>query len=413
MKRWLKAFGIFSSAVVIIVATILLLPDRLYQRAAESVTHLLTDRELHIGTLSIKRGLQTVVEMSDISFSNAEWSDQSSMIKVKKLTVSLNLRTLILRIVEISSLSLNGLKLHLERNAQDQSNWQLSEGESGDVRQDRLHIKLIEFSAENNFIEYTDHAGGVQHAIELQSLNFHASTDTRIPVIGARGTVNGFPAVINTLSKTPNSIVSDDEDLSFARLPFNIEASVGEVAITATGDFDTSNGKNGEGGLYIEGVVLKRGLLHVLSSDLLYQLIDAINPSKHQGKQTRLTCSALTFQINNGMLDTPMGFAVDADKFTIYGNAVINLSDESINVEIDSKAKKGSGFSFSLNRLVNLVKIDGHLASPRLSLSHSGVLRLGTTIVAAVVSGGLTILAKALWERQNANSDVCAQVLGK
>ena len=174
---------------------------------------------------------------------------------------------------------------------------------------------------------------------------------------------------------------------------------------------DILGSANGEGGVYIDNVVLKQGMLHVLSSDLLDQLVDAINPSKQQSKQTRLICSVLVFEIKDGTLNTPTGFAVDLDKFSIHGNANIDFSDESIDVVIDSKPKKGLGFSFS--RFVNLIKIDGQLAAPKLSLSKTGVLRLGASVVAAAASGGISLLAEGLWHRRHANSDICAQALGK
>lgn len=168
---------------------------------------------------------------------------------------------------------------------------------------------------------------------------------------------------------------------------------------------------NGEGGLYIEDLVLKQGILRVLSSDLLDQLVDAIDPSKVRSDETHLLCSALAFQLDNGKLDTPMGFAIESDKFAILGKANLNFNDESINVMINSKPRKGLGFS--LNRFVNLVEIEGQLATPKLSLSESGLLRLGASLAAAVASSGVTLLAEGLWERQQANSNVCAQALGK
>ena len=217
MKRWFKALGIILSAVIILGAVSLFLPDRIYLRAAESITRQLTDRDLHIGSLNIQRGLQTVVEMSDISFSNADWSDRSAMIEAERLTATINLRALVQGIVEISSLSLDGLKLQLEKYTKGQFNWQLTESESESeteksaVKQNRSRIKLIELSANNNLIEYIDHPADVQHTIELQSLDFHIKNDARVPVIGARGTVNGFPAVINTLQKNTDSVISEAE----------------------------------------------------------------------------------------------------------------------------------------------------------------------------------------------------------
>lgn len=124
MKRWLKAFGALLCLLVLLAASSLFLPDRAYKSMAIGITQLVTDRDLHIGSLTVHRGVQTNIELSDISFSNADWSDRQFMVQADELMASINLRALLGGVFEISRFSSSGLKVNLEKNAQGHHNWQ-------------------------------------------------------------------------------------------------------------------------------------------------------------------------------------------------------------------------------------------------------------------------------------------------
>lgn len=168
---------------------------------------------------------------------------------------------------------------------------------------------------------------------------------------------------------------------------------------------------SGEGGFYVEDLLFKENALSLFSSDLVDQLIDAINPSKKRKSQTRLRCTALTFQIMTGKLDTPFGLAIESDDFVIIGDAELDFRDEQLEVEFNTRPKRGLGIG--LNRVANLVKLEGALASPSLSLSGSGLLAFGASVAAAIASSGATLIAEGLYEKTQANSDVCGKALGQ
>ncbi len=168
---------------------------------------------------------------------------------------------------------------------------------------------------------------------------------------------------------------------------------------------------SGEGGIYIENLLFEENALSLFSSDLLDQLADALNLFEKRAKQTQLDCTVATFQIENGVLNTPYGLAVDSKDFVVVGDADLDFRNEKLEVEFDTRPKRGLGIG--LNRVTNLVKLDGTLANPSLSFSSEGILEFGASLAAAIASGGATLLAEGLYEKTRANSDVCKKALGQ
>ncbi|MFK8080346.1 MAG: AsmA family protein [Granulosicoccus sp.] len=167
----------------------------------------------------------------------------------------------------------------------------------------------------------------------------------------------------------------------------------------------------GQGGFYVEDLLFNENVLSIFSSDLINQLVDAINPFADQEMMgTQLLCSALLFELKDGVLETPFGFATEASDYSVVGEGQIDFQNETLELMFNSKPKTGLGIS--LNRLAGLVRLTGPLGSPSLTLSELGLLQFGASIAAAVASGGVTLLAEGLYNKHAAMSDVCAQALG-
>jgi hypothetical protein len=73
----------------------------------------------------------------------------------------------------------------------------------------------------------------------------------------------------------------------------------------------------------------------------------------------------------------------------------INLQSEKLSLQFETTPRKG--FTISAGEILNpYVKVVGTLAKPTLAVDEQGVLISGG---AAVATGGLSILAKAAWQR--------------
>jgi len=86
--------------------------------------------------------------------------------------------------------------------------------------------------------------------------------------------------------------------------------------------------------------------------------------------------------------------------------SIIDLKSEGIAMNIRTTPRKG--ISISAGELINpYIKVIGTLAAPRLAVDEKGVLISGG---AAVATGGLTLLASAVWDRLRRSEDRCAKI---
>ena len=94
---------------------------------------------------------------------------------------------------------------------------------------------------------------------------------------------------------------------------------------------------------------------------------------------------------------------IETDKIRINLKSNVNLATEKIDVNVRTTPRRVLGIS--AGELLNpYIKIVGTLAQPRLAVDEEGVLLTGG---AAVATGGLSLLARAAWDRVSKSGDVC------
>ena len=91
----------------------------------------------------------------------------------------------------------------------------------------------------------------------------------------------------------------------------------------------------------------------------------------------------------------------------IVGGGDIDLNTEKLNIEFNTKPRKGVGVSADMF-ITPFIKLGGTLASPKIGLSKKGVLLSGG---AAVLTGGLSFLFQGAADRVTAQSGMCDQTL--
>ena len=109
-----------------------------------------------------------------------------------------------------------------------------------------------------------------------------------------------------------------------------------------------------------------------------------------------------------GMITTDI--AMDqTNRLLITALATANLKNEKIEVLFTIMNREGIGISAT--SIVNpYVKITGTLARPTLSFAPT---RAAITYGAAVASGGLSVLAKGVWDRLASSGQQCEKELAK
>lgn len=125
LKIVLMTLGALIASLLIGLAYLstLISPAKLTQMLALEVREA-TGRELMIaGPVSLDFLPRIAVSAEQVRFSNAAWAKSPQMASLEKVDLEISLLPLLSRRIEISSIQLSGLVLHLETNAKGEGNW--------------------------------------------------------------------------------------------------------------------------------------------------------------------------------------------------------------------------------------------------------------------------------------------------
>lgn len=145
-----------------------------------------------------------------------------------------------------------------------------------------------------------------------------------------------------------------------------------------------------------------------ITSDFLAELARLLNPLRQADAPTVLQCGLVVMKVNQGMVTTDI--AMDqTSRLLITALATANLKNEQIEVLFTIMNREGIGVSAT--SIVNpYVKITGTLARPTLSFAPT---RAAISYGAAVASGGLSVLAKGVWDRLASSGQQCEKELAR
>jgi hypothetical protein len=139
---------------------------------------------------------------------------------------------------------------------------------------------------------------------------------------------------------------------------------------------------------------------------MLDEILTTINPFRKSDPYTTFVCIVLPLKIVNGVVSSAPSTLVSTDKMHMALTSVVDLKSEGIVMNIRTTPKKG--ISISAGELLNpYIKVVGTLAAPRMAVDEKGVLLTGG---AAVATGGLTLLASAVWDRMRRSQDRCTKI---
>ncbi len=145
-------------------------------------------------------------------------------------------------------------------------------------------------------------------------------------------------------------------------------------------------------------------VLQILYGDLLNEILGAINPFYQPESATHFDCIVVPAKFVDGVMTGEPNSFIRTDKLRIATESRIDLETEKLSVAVRTTPRHGIGISAA--ELLNpFVKVTGTLARPRLAVDEQGVLITGG---AAVATGGLSILARGVWERLKHSGDACA-----
>jgi len=145
-------------------------------------------------------------------------------------------------------------------------------------------------------------------------------------------------------------------------------------------------------------------LIQRFSGDILAQLFSLLNPFAKKEEFTNWQCSLFALQFESG-LGQITGFLLQSEQLLVVGGGDIDLNDESLNIEFNTKPRTGVGVSADMF-VTPFVKLGGTLTNPSVGLNKQGLLLSGG---AAFLTGGMSFLYTGLMDRATANADQCAK----
>ncbi|MDA8554899.1 AsmA family protein [Luminiphilus sp.] len=154
------------------------------------------------------------------------------------------------------------------------------------------------------------------------------------------------------------------------------------------------------------GKVLNAGFDR-LTNSFLQELSKTLNPLQNQQEDTSINCAAAFVAVENGKLSGKPAIVVDTPNVKIFSDVTLDLESEHIKAKFKTVPQKGLGFSVS-SVFNPYVEVSGTLATPKITVDPANTLVGGSL---AVMTGGLSILAKNFVDRVNASGNVCAERL--
>jgi len=141
----------------------------------------------------------------------------------------------------------------------------------------------------------------------------------------------------------------------------------------------------------------------------LQELFATLNPFVKTEPYTSLDCMIIPLEITGGSASTVPNSLIRTNKIEIATHGRVNLANEKLDISVRTVPRKG--IVMSAAELVNpYFKVGGTLARPVMAVDEQGVLITGG---AAVATGGISIIAKAVWDRISRAPDPCTDTAAR
>ncbi len=182
-----------------------------------------------------------------------------------------------------------------------------------------------------------------------------------------------------------------------------------DIGLRTTGNDLRTLAGNAEGTVYVDtrgGRFTSNQYIKAIYGDVLEETLNTINPFRKTDTHTDFECIIVPLSVVDGVVTGAPSIFASTDKIRFVIQGSVDLKSEELRIGVRSTPRRI--VSFSAAELVNpYLQLIGTLSSPRLAVDETGVLITGG---AAVATGGLSLLAKGLWDRLSKSGDACKQM---
>ena len=202
---------------------------------------------------------------------------------------------------------------------------------------------------------------------------------------------NGHPPVIAAPGQDPATIPA-----------FNVQM---DLRGSGTSLAEVADSANGYLFAFIDKGKLDVPRFDLLFSDLVTSIVRTINPIASKSPYTLIDCATLDSTVASGVA-TIDHLAVQTNELQVVGTGSINLGTEKLDLGFQTKPREGLGVS--VGGIINsLFRVRGTLAKPAIEIDPAGTAKKTGF---AFATGGLSIVAKSLFDRLSAEADMCRKL---
>ena len=234
MRRSRVALFSFYAVVAILAITIgiaFTMDFGRFKGNAESLLSDLLDRELAIdGPLHLRIGRTIDLSAESIRLASTDWSADPQLASIRRLEASINTWSLINRPIMIESLSIEGVRINLEHNADRENNWTLfkqSEESADEALSDGLEhlpVMLDDTRIGDTVVNYTnsDRPRPIRFSVNELVQGIDDSGHVRVRL---EGDINETPLDLEVSAGLVENIIN------FADVEFGLSGNLGEITL--------------------------------------------------------------------------------------------------------------------------------------------------------------------------------------
>ena len=175
-----------------------------------------------------------------------------------------------------------------------------------------------------------------------------------------------------------------------------------DVRGTGTSVAALAGSLNGHVRLVTRSAQVKRGLVDQLGADAMVQLLNAVNPVHKTAPYTEVQCLVVNVPIQAGVVTIDRTVAAETPQVGVSAVGTIHLGNETLDLSVRPNAKEGIGIG--MGGLASMVKIQGTPVKPTIGIDAAGAAGAAAQVGIGVMTGGLSILAKGLFDKATADA---------
>jgi uncharacterized protein involved in outer membrane biogenesis len=130
--------------------------------------------------------------------------------------------------------------------------------------------------------------------------------------------------------------------------------------------------------------------------------------SAKESDRVDLACISARLPFESGVAQGEAIAGARSDVSQLLTRGTVDLRDQT--VDLHGRVRARSGINLGISNFASEVKIAGPLTKPELKLDEAGAVGAIARIGAAILTGGVSILATSIWDGANPESDPCQVV---